>query len=483
MDKAASDITLVADTSAPPGNAAQADSARTVRHISSFRKCWVLGLLVLIYASNFIDRIIVAIAGEAMKAELQLSDFQLGLVGGLAFAAVYAALGIPIARLAERYSRVRIISACVVIWSGFTALCGVAQGYVQLLLFRMGVGAGEAGCAPASHSLLADCFSPGRRATVMAIYSLGIPIGALSGSLLVGWIVQNVGWREAFIIMGAIGIALACLALLTIPEPLRGLSDGVKVDRKEKVPSLKEVLRLLLAKLAFVRIVIGCAVLAFGKYGINLFIPVYLVRVYGMSFEKAGFLFGLIAGIAGALGSLIGGYLADRGGRRDKRWYVWVPAIGAMLSTPLYILAFTQTDWMLAVALMIVMTTFVSFWTGPTFSAAHAMVDSRMRASASAIILVLAAIIGNGLGPAAMGLVSDLLAGHYFALGDFSELCPAGKALPEAGEAVLAACRQASSDGIRYAIVSFSFIFFIAGLFYLYAGRTLRQDVRPTPNQ
>lgn len=471
MEKMGSDIALV---SAPPESQV---SKGAVRSISNARKCWALALLVLVYASNFIDRIIVAIAGEAMKAELQLSDFQLGLVGGLAFAAVYALMGIPIARLAERFSRVKIISACIVIWSGFTALCGVAQGYVQLVLFRMGVGAGEAGCAPASHSLLADYFAPGRRATVMAIYSLGIPIGALSGALLVGWIVQNIGWREAFIIMGAVGIALAALVMLTIPEPVRGLSDGAAVKKSEKVPSLMEVFRLLIGKLAFVRVVIGCAVLAFGKYGINLFIPVYLVRVFDMSFEKAGFMFGLIAGIAGALGSLLGGYLADKGGKRDKRWYVWIPAIGAMVSTPLYFLAFLQTNWIIAVALMVVMTTFVSFWTGPTFSVAHAMVDARMRASASAIILVTAAIIGNGLGPAFMGLASDLLAGHYFTLGDYAELCPAGKALPDAAQELVLACKQASSDGIRYAIMFSSGIFFIAGLFYLFAGRTLPRDL------
>jgi MFS family permease len=230
---------------------------KTPLDVTSSGRQWALWLLVLVYASNFADRILVATVGQAMKVDLGLTDLQLGLLGGMSFALFYSLMGIPLARLSERYSRVRIIAACAAVWSAMTALCGVAQNYTQLLLFRIGVGIGEAGSTPASHSLIADYFTPNKRGKAFAVFGLGVPLGAFVGAILGGWIVQNMGWRAAFFWIGAPGIVLAALVYFTMREPVRGMSDPQARNADEPVPSMMEVLRLLLSKPTFLHMTFG----------------------------------------------------------------------------------------------------------------------------------------------------------------------------------------------------------------------------------
>ncbi|MEP6908412.1 MAG: MFS transporter, partial [Pseudoxanthomonas sp.] len=385
---------------------------------------WTLFILVLIYGSNFADRILVATVGQAMKVEMGLTDLQLGLMGGLAFALFYALLGLPMARLAERYSRVKIIAACVAAWSLMTALCGVAQSYAQLLLFRVGVGIGEAGSTPASHSLIADHFPSHKRGLAFAVFGLGVPLGAFMGAILGGWIVQNIGWREAFIYLGVPGLLLSLLALFTLREPQRGGADTVDAGAQQgEVPPLSAVLRLLWSKRTFIHLTLGCALVGFANMGINMFMPIYYSRVFGMSYAQAGLTFGLITGIGAMLGHVIGGYLSDWAGKRDPRWYLWVVAIGLVVAAPLYMLAFMQTHWAAAAAMMLVFGSVLYLWYGPTFAVAYSLVGPRMRASSSAVILLTISLIGHGLGPMFMGFVSDFAAGHAFTAGDFATTC------------------------------------------------------------
>lgn len=439
---------------------------------------WMLGLLILAYASSFVDRIIVATVGQAMKVDLQLSDLQLGLLGGMAFALFYTVMGIPVARLAERFSRVRIICAAVAVWSAMTALCGVASSYTQLLLFRMGVGIGEAGGTPASHSLIADHYPPHQRATAYGLFSLGVPLGVLVGALGAGWIVQHWGWRWAFIIIGLPGLLLALVMALTLREPPRGMSEPQAQDHSQPAPSFSFVLAQLMRLMTFRHAAWAMALGAFGTFGINLFLPIYFSRVFGMSYAQAGLLFGLMSGGAALAGNVIGGYGADWAGRRDQRWYLWLPAAGFLLATPFFMWGVLQADWRWAVPIMGMSSILLYISHPPTFAVVHSFVAPRSRATATALVLLLLNLVGQGLGPLFMGWASDWHGARAFAAlvpGEQS-YAAACRAAPVAQAAWQQACGSAAAQGVRYAIVSCACIFVLAGLHYALAARALGRE-------
>lgn len=446
------------------------------RIFSQSYKRWMLFLLMLAYAASFMDRVIIATIGQAIKVDLALSDVQLGLLGGMAFAFFYTVLGIPVARLAERKSRVAIISACILTFSLMTFLCGTVQNYWQLLLCRMGVGIGEAGGTPSSHSLIADHYPVEKRASAIALFSVGVPLGAVSGALLGGWIVSNWGWRPAFFVIGLPGALLAALMFLTLREPARGLSEKTGATSNQ-VPSLKSVLTRLRSKRAFAPIVIGCALAGFANFAINLFMPVYFVRVFHFSYAQAGLTFGLISGGASLIGTLGGGYLSDWAAKKDQRWYVWVPGAAFLIGTPFYLFAFSQERWQLALPVMLLGAIFFYAWNGPTFSVTLNLVEPRMRASASAVLLFVVNMVGQGLGPIFNGYASDRFAERAFTLGHYATQCGRGAA-PE----LASACAQASASGIQSGMLVCSCVFVGAALFYFLAGRTLRADLAPEPN-
>jgi MFS family permease len=292
-------------------------NAQQPTYSASYR-AWVLGLLSLIYMVNYIDRALLNIVGQAVKLDLGLSDFQLGLAGGAAFALVNGAIALPIARLAEHRSRVAIISASLAFWSLMTAVCGTAQNYWQLILARAGVGVGEAGGLAPSQSLIADYYPVQRRASALAIFGAAVPLGMLVGALGSGWITEHFSWRAAFIAMGIPGIAIAIVAALTLKEPPRGHSDGLVLQGSP--PPLREVLRMLAAQPVFRHVLIGGSVLNFGFFGFLTFLHPFMVRSMHLAYGEAAIFYGLVTGIACGIGFLLGGLLADRLARRDRRW-------------------------------------------------------------------------------------------------------------------------------------------------------------------
>ena len=439
---------------------------------------WFLVLLILVYASSFVDRIIIAVVGQAIKVEMNLSDLQLGLLGGLAFSIFYTTLGIPIARLADRFNRVVLISLSIIAWSAMTALCGTAGAYWQLLLYRLGVGIGEAGSTPTSHSLISDQFPVQRRATALAIYALGPPIGVIAGALGGGWIVQHLGWRPVFFVVGLPGLVLGILAYLTLREPKRGGADGDIRAASAGVPPLKAVFGVLMSSRVFVQMLLGTVIGAFAQYGINLFIPIYLNRVFGMSFAQAGLVFGLIVGVGGIIGNALGGYSADWASSRDRRWYAWVPALGTFIGFPLMAIAFfTEAGWQISVALLFAATLLLNVWNGPTFAIVHGLVEPRMRATASALVFLLMNLIGQGFGPAVIGFLSDRFANMLFAGGNYRLMCAGALGGPHGGgtqHPLSAVCQAASANGIRYAMLSVTIALLWSSLHYFLAGRHLK---------
>lgn len=297
------------------------------------RYAWyVLAVLVAVYVMNFVDRQILAIVLEDVKAELGASDTAMGFLSGPAFVLFYTLAGIPIARWADRGSRRFVIALGLVVWSAMTAACGLARDFGQLAVARFGVGIGEAAGTPPSHSLISDYFPPERRATALSIYGMGIYLGVLFGFLGGGYIRDLFDWRTAFLAAGAVGVPLALLLRLTVREPARGASEHDAVDTE--TPPLREVLRILFGQRSFVWLTLAACCQALSGYAILSWGPAFLIRVHGMAVSEIGLQFGLIAGIGGAVGVTTGGFVADRLGARDARWYVWLPAILALATAP-----------------------------------------------------------------------------------------------------------------------------------------------------
>jgi len=368
---------------------------------------YVLGVLVVVYTFNFIDRQILSILLEPIKRELALSDTQLGLLTGFAFAAFYATLGMPIARIADRSSRRNLIAISLAVWSAMTALSGLAMNFWQLLIARIGVGAGEAGCSPAAHSMIADYYPARSRATALGIYALGIPFGTLFGLYLGGAINEAFGWRMAFFIVGAPGLLLALLVRFTVAEPPRGMAEGRTAVAQQ--PGIGETLGYLLRKRSFRHLAFGAALTAFVGYGFVAWTPSFLIRSHGLSTTEVGTWLGLIVGIAGGIGISLGGFLADRFGSRDHRWYLWVVAVALLLGVPFSVAAFLATSPGGALALLVVPVLLGNFYQATTFSQTQGLVGLRMRAVAAGVLLFIINIIGLGAGPSVVGFLADLM--------------------------------------------------------------------------
>ncbi len=442
-------------------------------------KAWFLFLLVLIYACSFLDRIITAVVAQPMKIDLGLTDFQVGLLGGLAFALLYTFAGIPLGRLAESRRRVRIITVCIVAWSAFAALCGTAQNFWQMVFLRAGVGVGEAGGTPSAHSLIADHFAPARRATALSIYALGVPVGVLAAAFGGGWVAQHLGWRLAFMVLGVPGLALGLLALLTLREPPRGFSEGKHGSVSAEVPSFVSVIKRLWQMKGARHMIIAIGIGSFAVQAINQFIPIYIARVFGLGVARAGFTFGVIVGVGGFIGIGLGGTLADWLAPRDKRWYAWVPGLATVIAVPLGWFAFQCDRFNLAIPAIFLFSTLVMTWNGPTFAVAHGVVGPRMRASATVVVLMVMSLVGAGLGPAAIGFASDWFAARVFSgAGNYLQVC-----LPHALKtpALALACAQASASGIRSGMLSFSIFLAWAAGHYLWASHWMRQQLPLQP--
>ncbi len=372
---------------------------------------YALGVLVVVYTFNFIDRQILSILMEAIKLDLGLSDKALGFLAGFAFALFYAVMGIPIALWADRGNRRNLIAVALAVWSLMTALSGLAQNFAHLALARIGVGIGEAGCSPPAHSMISDYYPPHERATALGIYALGIPLGIMFGLFAGGWINDVFGWRKAFFVVGLPGLVLALIVRFTLQEPTRGMSENRTAD--ETPPTIMQTIRFLMRRPAFVHIAFGGALAAFVGYGVISWFPSFLIRSHGMSTTEVGLWLGIIIGIPGGAGIFLGGYLADKFGARDTRWYLWMVSVSALVSLPFGAATYLLSNPYWALAIFSIPILLSNFWQATTLAQTQSLVRLRMRGVASAFLLFIVNIIGLGAGPWAVGILSDALAPTY----------------------------------------------------------------------
>lgn len=378
---------------------------------SDGRAYYALFILTIVYSFNFIDRQLLAILQESIKAELLLSDTQLGLLTGFAFALFYVTAGIPIARWADAGNRRNIVALAVFIWSFMTAISGLVQNYLQLLLARIGVGVGEAGGSPPSHSMISDMFPAERRASALGFYSTGVSIGILFGFLMGGWLNEFFGWRVAFFVVGVPGVLLALVVRYTLREPRRGLSEN-RDDNPEPV-ALKEVVALLWSRRSFRHMAWAGALSAFAGYSVANWSASFIIRSYGMSTGELGTWLALIIGIGGAVGVFGGGLLADKLAAKDTRWYVLLPALAGVISLPFAAGVYLVDNVYASLLLMIIPAIQSNVFLGNTLAVSHSLVGLRMRAMASAILFFFFNLVGLGVGPWSVGLLSDLLAPQF----------------------------------------------------------------------
>jgi MFS family permease len=449
---------------------------------------YVMWLLLGIYIINFLDRQVLNILIEDIKLELTLTDTQMGLLGGLAFAIFYTVLGIPIARLAERKNRAYIIGTSVAVWSGFTALCATAGNFWQLIAYRIGVGVGEAGCTPPAHSLIVDYVPKEKRASALAFYSMGTPIGSLVGLVMGGLVADAYGWRAAFLVAGLPGLVFALLAFFTLKEPRARLARH-SAQVQAGMATFGETLRYLGTKKTFWFIAFAAAIKAFIGYGHAPFTASFFFRnhteevarlatyfgdIFGFDLQSRGFVglaLGIMGGTAGAIGAIAGGLIADRFGRNDLRAYMVTPAIASLVTIPVYITAVTIGSAPVAFCLLAINAFLGTLWYGPVYGTAQSVVPPHMRATAAAILLFIINLIGLGLGPVAVGALSDLSANMMLTNAGLSV-----EACKTAVGAAKATCASAVGEGVRYALIISALFGLIAFACFWIARKTIRED-------
>ncbi|MBM4205184.1 MAG: MFS transporter [Gammaproteobacteria bacterium] len=385
---------------------------QTIESASGYR-WYALGLLTLVFTSSHVDRQIMGMLLQPIKLELGATDTQMGFLVGLTFALFYATLGMPIAMIADRSNRRNIITGALVVWSGMTALCGFAANFVQLALARIGVGIGEAGSTPPSHSLIADLFPQETRGTAMGIFALGVNFGLLIAYLGGGVLSEMWGWRATFIAVGLPGLIIAVWFFFTVGEPLRGASEALKPKIEGAPPSFRETWRYMWRVRAMRHTCAGAALAGFTGYGFVLWMPTFLQRSYDMSPSETGYTLALMSGVVGGIGTFVAGKLVDVLAKRDERWRAWVVAVGKAIYVPFLVAFFMMDDFKWAMLVYLVPAFFGGFYLAPTFALIQGLADVRMRAVASSITLFILNIVGMGFGPQLVGIVSDLFAPAY----------------------------------------------------------------------
>lgn len=408
------------------------------------RRAGVLAMLLLVYTFNFLDRQILSILAVPIKADLQLSDTQLGALGGIAFALLYSTLAIPLSLLADRTSRSWVITVSLAVWSGFTALCGLAANFWQMFLFRLGVGVGEAGGVAPSYALIADTFPQHQRARALSIYSLGIPLGSAAGVLFGGYIATAIEWRTAFIAVGLAGVVIAIPFKLFVKDPPRGGFDRYDADAQRA--SFRTVFAILSRKPSFWLLAFGASFSSMCGYGLAFWLPSLMQRSFGLDLIQTSQFIGAVLLIGGSAGVLAGGWLGDRLGGRDKAAYARLPAIAFVIAVPLFAAGLLSTSVATAFALVLVPQALAYVWLGPVISAVQHLVPANMRATASASFLFINNLIGLGLGSLILGAVSDAITAQY------------------------------GAEALRYAMVGALGFYLIAALLMALAAKHLRND-------
>ncbi|APG63793.1 MFS transporter [Sphingorhabdus lutea] len=401
-------------------------------------------MLLLVYTFNFLDRQILGILAVPVKADLGLSDTQLGALGGIAFALLYSTMAIPLALIADRTSRTWVITISLVIWSGFTALCGIASNFWQMFLYRLGVGVGEAGGVAPSYAVIADYFPSHERARALAIYSLGIPLGSAAGVLFGGYIAQQVEWRTAFIVVGVAGIIIAPFFRLIVKEPKKAKApEPISGQRAETIGT---VFKILAAKKSFWLLSFGASMSSLCGYGIAFWLPSLMQRSFGLDLIETSHFYGAILLIGGIFGVLGGGWLGDYFGKKDRAAYAWLPAISFILGVPLFAGGILSSTASTAFFFFLIPQALGYVWLGPVLSAVQHLVPAHMRATASASFLFINNLIGLGFGTLILGALSDYYTGLY------------------------------GGEGLRYAILTALIFYVFAAIFLAFAGKHLRKD-------
>ncbi|MPT49220.1 MAG: MFS transporter [Sphingobium sp.] len=418
-------------------------------------------LLTTIYGFGFIDRIIIALVAQQIKADFGISDFEIGLLGGTAFAVVNTLASLPLAWLADRYPRKWVSAGSLLVASAFTAICGAASGFMQMLIARVGMAAGSAGTEAPPHSMISDMYGPEKRASAISLFMLGVPVAALLGSFIGGSIAATHGWRATFYVIGGLGIIVAILSLIVMKEPARQT-----VSDHQPTASMKEVFLILFRDKSMRHVLAGVSLISLGAFGMNTFLPAFFSRNYGLDVAQSGLIFGLLTGIASAIGTIAGGYGSEWLARRDPRWLIAVPGIGAIIGAPLFIIGLMQNDLKLAFTLMLLGSLFFYMAMGPAIAALHGLLDSRSRATGSAIFLLIMHLIGQGFGPPIAGLISDVISAWSYGTSDFATQCAGA-----AGQITGSACANATATGIRYAIACFGVAYIWSGLHMIWAAR------------
>ena len=485
-----------------------APQSQTEGYGSAGYRAYVLFALIVVYTFNFIDRTLIGVLGEQIRETFGLSDFMIGMLSGMAFALLYTILGIPFAMLAERKKRTTIISLAMIAWSGMTVLCGYAQNTLQFALARVGVGIGEAGCSPPSHSLISDYFPPEKRSSALGIFALGIPIGSMLASLGGAYIATRGGldWRDAFIWMGLPGVIGAIIFKLTVKEPPRGYSDpgGSEAAAKKRMPSPFKVFGVVGKNPTFWHVSFGGALASFAGYGIGQFIAPYWIRVYGYDLMTAALIYGGVLGIAAGIGTFGSGLVADAVRHRHPNSDSWLPALGLTLCVPLMLIGYNLIDFInaetavwIAVPILSIAAILRYSYLAPMFAVTQKLVQPRMRATAAALMLFIVNLIGYGFGPPVIGAISD--AGTNWKLeqlqspikakacgGIESQLTAvtkgrdgaiSGAALEEAVAANDAFCKPARKVGVKLGVSIGSLVFLWAALHFLLIGRTMQRDL------
>jgi MFS family permease len=406
-------------------------------------------MLLLVYAFNFIDRIMLGILVPPIKHEFALTDTELGLLGGTAFALFYTALGIPIGWLADRLNRVWIVTISLALWSAFTAACGAAHNFAQLFAARLGVGVGEAGGVAPAYALISDYFAPTRRARALAVYSFGIPLGSAAGILFGGLIAARVNWRAAFVIVGAAGLILAPIFRVCVREPVRGGLDATSPPTQAsaaRAPRLGEVARLLAGKPSFWYLSLGAASASVMGYGVYFWMPSFLGRSYHLSLTQVSVYFSAMVFVSGVAGIWLGGALADRLGAARRAAYAIVPAVAFVISVPLYAVGLLAPVSLSSLPIFVLPMALALAWLAPTASAIQHLVPAGMRAVASALLLFIINLIGLGAGSYAIGALSD----HF--------------------------ATARGTESLRYAMLTCSGFYLLAAALYALGARRLASD-------
>ncbi len=417
---------------------------------------YALGLLMAVGLFNYVDRLCMSILSVPIRRELALTDTQLGVLTGLAFSLVYTLAAVPIARLADRGSRKRVIAVCLALWSLMTAGCGLATGFLMLAVLRMGVALGEAGCVPATQALLSDFFPRQERARALATWQLVFPIGTLVGFAASGWLNEAIGWRQAFLVLGVFGLLLAPVLLITLDEPARGAADGavpasgVAPTAAPQSGSLGQALRALWALPSYRYLTLGGAFIAWPLNAALYWNGQFYSRVFGFSLGELAVYLALLSGGAGAIGLYGGGWLADRLGRRDPCWQMRIPAIAGLSVAPCMLAQYFASDGRLSLLLGIVPVILLNAFLPPQAAGAQSLASPDLRAQASGTIVLISGTMGTAIGPFATGLASDLIASRY----------------------------GIGADSLRWAIGMSSLLAAVGGLFFLAAARHFAADLK-----